>query len=72
MFITRKGNNCKMVCAGDVSQHDILKDRVVFHKFIEMCKGIDKIGFVQFFKEDIVRDQILQEIVEKYENTFKK
>lgn len=71
MFITRKGKNCRMVVAGDINQYDIRKDTVVYHKFIKMLEGIDKIGFVEFLREDIVRDPILQEITDRYEQTFK-
>ncbi len=71
MFITRKGKNCRMVVAGDIHQYDIRKDTVVYNRFINMLKGVEKIGFVEFLRADIVRDPILQEITDRYEQTFK-
>lgn len=67
LFITRMGKNTKVIVAGDVSQHDIAKNKVSLPSFIEMLKGIKGIGTHIFTDKDIVRAKILQEVVKKYE-----
>lgn len=71
MFITRKGKNCRMVVAGDINQIDIKRETSVFYQFIQMLNGMDKVGFMEFLREDIVRDPMIQEITDRYEKTFK-
>jgi phosphate starvation-inducible PhoH-like protein len=66
-YITRLGENSKMVICGDVSQHDIRHNLVALPDFQKMISGIDSIGTFTFEKEDIVRNKIIVDIVEKYE-----
>ena len=67
LYITRLGNNSKMVIAGDITQRDILQKDVSIMEFINILKGIDGIAFHEFKKEDIVRNKILIEITDRYE-----
>jgi phosphate starvation-inducible PhoH-like protein len=68
LFITRMGKNTKVIVAGDVSQHDIAKNKVSLPSFIEMLKGIKGIGTHIFTDKDIVRAKILQEVVKRYDD----
>ena len=67
LFITRMGKNSKVLVSGDISQYDIAKDKVTFHKFIEMYKPVHGVGVHEFGIKDIVRAKILQEIVNIYD-----
>ena len=67
LHVTRVGNNTKAVIAGDVTQHDIAYDKVALPTFINLVRGINGISEVTFTEEDIVRSEILKEIVKRYE-----
>jgi phosphate starvation-inducible PhoH-like protein len=67
LFVTRMGRNTKVIVAGDVSQHDIARNKVSLPSFMEMLKGIKGIGTHIFTDKDIVRAKILQEVVKRYE-----
>lgn len=69
MFLTRMGFNSKVVITGDITQIDIEnpKDSGLV-KAIKILKNIDEIGIVELDKIDIVRNPIVQKIVEAYEN----
>ena len=66
-YITRLGENSKMVICGDVSQHDIKHNLVALPEFQNMIKDVNSIGSFIFEKGDIVRNPIIIDIVEKYE-----
>jgi len=67
LFITRMGKNSKVLICGDVSQYDISRDKVALPKFIEMMQGIKGMGIHTFGDSDIVRNKILIEITERYD-----
>ena len=67
LFITRMGKNSKVLICGDVSQYDISRDKVALPKFIEMMSGIKGLGIHTFGDSDIVRNKILIEITERYD-----
>lgn len=67
LFISRMGRNSKVIIAGDVSQYDIKQNLVALPKFIEMINGISSIAVHEFGKSDIVRNPILIEITDRYE-----
>jgi len=58
LFITRMGENSKV---------DIEKSKVSLPQFIDLMTGVKGIGVHQFGESDIVRAEILQEIVRRYE-----
>ena len=65
MFLTRIGENCKIVITGDPLQSDIhgmngLVDAV------KRLKGVNNLGIVEFSKEDILRNPIVSDIEDKY------
>ena len=67
LWITRLGKNSKAVLMGDVGQYDIKKHDSKFINFIDMVSEINEIENFSFTTEDIVRNKILIDIVEKYE-----
>lgn len=67
LYVTRMGRNTKLLIMGDVSQHDIDKRKIALPKFAEMLAGIEGIATHTFTKDDIVRDPILIEITDRYE-----
>lgn len=67
LFVTRMGNNSKVLVSGDVSQYDINRHLVALPFFADMLKGIKGVGLFEFTQEDIVRNKILIEITERYE-----
>jgi phosphate starvation-inducible PhoH-like protein len=68
MFLTRLGYSSKAVITGDVTQIDLPNGKtsglVEAHDILQDVKGI---GFVFFSKEDVVRHQLVQNIIEAYE-----
>jgi phosphate starvation-inducible PhoH-like protein len=67
LWITRLGKESKAVLMGDISQYDIKKQDSKFIDFIQMVNGVEGIANFSFTKEDIVRNKILIEIVDRYE-----
>lgn len=67
LYITRLGENSKMVITGDVTQRDIEKKKVVLHEFIDMIGDLPDISIHEFKREDIVRNKILIDITDRYE-----
>lgn len=68
LYITRLGNNSKIIITGDVTQHDIAKNKVGLPTFIEIVKNIPDVAIFKFAENDIVRSKILKLIVKEYEN----
>lgn len=68
MFLTRLGNNAKMIITGDMSQIDL--PRSVPSGLAHALRVLDRvpgIGKVEFGKKDIVRHPLVQRIVDAYE-----
>ncbi len=68
MFLTRLGMGSKMVVTGDITQIDLPRSTAsgLIHA-LRVLKGVKGIGRVEFEKKDIVRHQLVQRIVEAYE-----
>ena len=68
MFLTRLGFNSKMVVNGDITQIDlnISRNRSGLMIANEKLKGVDKIGFCEFTSSDVVRNPLVQTIIEKF------
>jgi phosphate starvation-inducible protein PhoH and related proteins len=68
MFLTRMGNNSKIVISGDITQIDLEKPKNsgLIHA-MRILRGIPEIGFVEFKREDICRHPIVEKIVAAYE-----
>lgn len=70
MFLTRLGNNSKMVISGDDTQIDLEKPkRSGILQAIRLLKDIDGICFIRFTREDISRHPIVEKIVAEYEKS---
>ncbi|MCW2966511.1 MAG: PhoH family protein [Solirubrobacteraceae bacterium] len=68
MFLTRLGFNSRMVITGDVTQVDLPRDqRSGLIVVGEILQGIEKIDFIRFGGEDVVRHRLVQRIVEAYD-----
>jgi phosphate starvation-inducible PhoH-like protein len=68
-FISRMGEESKMVILGDSDQIDLKLnkgEKCGLDDAISRLQGIEGIGFVQFTEDDIVRDPFLIEIMKRY------
>ncbi|MBN2401950.1 MAG: PhoH family protein [Spirochaetes bacterium] len=72
MFLTRLGNNSRIVVSGDITQIDLdkPKDSGLLHAR-RVLHSIDEIGFIEFTREDICRHPLVDKIVEAYDNHSK-
>jgi len=68
MFLTRIGFSSKAVITGDVTQIDLPENRASgLVEAKKILQGIKGIKFTFFSKEDVVRHQLVQKIIEAYE-----
>ena len=69
MFLTRIGRGSKAVVTGDLTQIDLPKGSDSgLYEATKILKKLNKIGFVYFTAKDVVRHDLVQEIVEAYDN----
>jgi len=61
MFLTRVGQNCKMVLTGDATQSD--HSYQDFTKVTEALAGLEEIGTVYLTHADIVRNSLITKII---------
>ena len=66
MFLTRIGENCKVVINGDIKQSDIsgangLSDAV------NRLHGLNNVYIHEFDRDDIVRSGLVREVIDRYE-----
>ena len=68
MFLTRLGENSKMVITGDLTQIDLPDGKVSGLKHAtRILHGIDEIGIMRFGEKDVVRHPLVQLIVKAYQ-----
>ena len=69
MFLTRMGNNSKIVISGDETQIDLDKPKHsgLLH-VMKILKNINEISFIKFTKDDITRHPVVEKIVAAYEH----
>jgi phosphate starvation-inducible PhoH-like protein len=68
MFLTRLGFNSKAVITGDVTQIDLPQGKKSgLIEALEVCGKIEGIGVVQFGEKDVVRHNLVQQIIRAYE-----
>ena len=68
MFLTRLGNDSRMVITGDITQIDLpdpKKSGLV--EAVRILKGIDDISVHRFSEKDVVRHRLVQDIIKAYE-----
>jgi len=69
MFLTRLGNNSKAVITGDVTQIDLPNPRKSgLIEAMAVLDGVDGIRFVHFEAGDVVRHQLVQRVIQAYDN----
>jgi phosphate starvation-inducible PhoH-like protein len=67
MFLTRLGENARMVVTGDLSQVDLPKGtRSGLWEALEVVEKIKDIAIVHFNADDVVRHQLVTDIVNAY------
>ena len=67
MFLTRLGENSKMIITGDESQIDLInKDFSGLKKTRKSISNIDEVSVVEFQNTDIVRNKIVSKILEVF------
>lgn len=69
MFLTRLGFNSKMIVNGDITQIDlnISKNNSGLVSAINRLSGLDKISIIEFNNNDVVRNPLVQTIIEKFQ-----
>lgn len=68
MFLTRLGFNSKAVITGDITQVDLPEGRMSgLVEIQQILKRIAGIRFVYFTEKDVVRHELVQEIIKAYE-----
>jgi len=68
MFLTRLGFNSKAVITGDVTQIDLPQGKKSgLVEAMEICGRIPGISVVQFGEKDVVRHNLVQQIIRAYE-----
>jgi phosphate starvation-inducible PhoH-like protein len=68
MFLTRLGENSRMVVTGDPSQTDLPKgERSGLLDAVETVCGVDGICFITFSDADVVRNPLVTKIVRAYD-----
>lgn len=73
MFLTRMGNDSKIVVSGDPTQTDLpSKQQSGLRDAIRRLKRIDSVAFVTLDQSDIVRHRLVQKIVEAYEQSSRR
>ncbi len=68
MFLTRLGFNSKAVITGDITQIDLpLGRRSGMVEALDVVGNIPGIAFVRFNERDVVRHNLVQQIIKAYE-----
>ncbi len=68
MFLTRMGRNARFIVTGDVTQVDLpKKSDSGLVRAMEILRGVDGIGIVEFDRRDIVRHPLVKYIVEAFD-----
>lgn len=69
MFLTRMGRNAKFIVTGDLTQIDLpRKSDSGLGRAVELLRGIDGIGVVEFDNKDIIRHSLVGRIVCAFES----
>ena len=71
MFLTRLGENSKMIINGDLSQVDLPSGtKSGLRESINILKNVKDIGFIEFTDNDVVRNPLVSKIVKQYERCY--
>lgn len=66
MFLTRIGENCKVVINGDIQQSDIAGANGLADA-VHRLKGLQRVCIHEFTREDIVRSGLVRDVIDRYE-----
>ena len=70
MFLTRLGENARMVVTGDLSQVDLPRGtRSGLRDAVEILAGVPGVAFTRFDDADVVRNPLVTRIVRAYDHT---
>lgn len=64
LFLTRFGENSKIIITGDPTQSDLV-GKVALVEVMQKLRGVDGIGVVEFRENSIVRHPLVGKIIEK-------
>jgi phosphate starvation-inducible PhoH-like protein len=68
MFLTRLGENSKMVVTGDPSQVDLPRGQVSgLIDAIDILDGVDGVQIIRFTERDVIRNDLVARIVAAYD-----
>ena len=68
MFLTRLGENSRMIVTGDPSQVDLPSGQISgLTEAIRLLTGIEGISHVMFTAEDVIRHELVMRIVQAYD-----
>lgn len=68
MFLTRMGRNARFIVTGDVTQIDLpRKADSGLTRSLEILRGVEGIGVVEFDKRDIIRHPLVKQIVDAFD-----
>jgi len=68
MFLTRLGFGSKAVVTGDITQTDLPRGQISgLNQVREILPGIPGVAFVYFSDQDVVRHELVQRIIQAYE-----
>jgi phosphate starvation-inducible PhoH-like protein len=68
MFLTRLGENSRMIVTGDPSQVDLLHGQTSgLAEATRLLAGVEGIGHVVFTSEDVIRHELVARIVDAYD-----
>lgn len=65
MFLTRIGNNCKVIINGDIKQSDI-RGLSGLDEAVHKLRNVRSVGVTEFTTDDIVRSGIVKDILKAY------
>ena len=72
MFLTRMGRNARFIVTGDVTQIDLPhKTDSGLVRAMEILRSVRGIGIVEFDRRDIVRHELVKQIVEAFDRSAK-
>jgi len=66
MFLTRIGENCKVVVSGDLKQKDRQGGINGLAHATRILEGVDNVGIVELTEQSIVRSKLVADIESKY------
>ena len=70
MFLTRMGFRSRVVVTGDITQTDLPAGKKSgLAEAVQLLRAIPEIGIVELTGKDIVRHELVQQIVEAYESS---